>query len=161
MTSRSRPAALALPPTFSATYSLLCLHVFMLLVRLRAEGNDGADLAQILYEGFQDDVELRVHAEGVKVGDFQPCHPALPVHSGGSEVQAVCCSPMASWGWRPPGLIDRCEVNGCDNALPTQVRVSKWLKELEKMFYGACEAYEKARCENGAALQSSAFGTSC
>ena len=24
-----------------------------------------------------------------------------------------------------------------------QVRVSKWLKELEKMFYGACEAYEK------------------
>ena len=39
----------------------------MLLVRLRAEGNDGADLAQVLYEGFQDDVELRVHAEGVKV----------------------------------------------------------------------------------------------
>ena len=66
----SRPflAALALPQTFAATYSLLCLHVFMLLVRLRAEGNDGADLAQILYEGFQDDVELRVHAEGVKVG---------------------------------------------------------------------------------------------
>ena len=63
-----RAAALALPPTFAATYSLLCLHVFMLLVRLRAEGNDGADLAQILYEGFQDDVELRVHAEGVKVG---------------------------------------------------------------------------------------------
>jgi len=27
-----------------------------------------------------------------------------------------------------------------------QVRVSKWLKELEKMFYGACEAYEKVRC---------------
>ena len=65
--ARPRPAALALPPTFAATYSLLCLHVFMLLVRLRAEGNDGADLAQILYEGFQDDVELRVHAEGVKV----------------------------------------------------------------------------------------------
>ena len=60
-------AALALPSTFAATHSLLCLHVFMLLVRLREEGNDGADLAQILYEGFQDDVELRVHAEGVKV----------------------------------------------------------------------------------------------
>ena len=26
-----------------------------------------------------------------------------------------------------------------------QVRVSKWLKELEKGFYGACESYEKAR----------------
>ena len=27
--------------------------------------------------------------------------------------------------------------------LLVQVRVGKWLKELEKMFYGACEAYEK------------------
>ena len=26
-----------------------------------------------------------------------------------------------------------------------QVRVSKWLKELEKGFYGACESYEKVR----------------
>ena len=57
----------------------------MLLVRLREEGNDGADLAQILYEGFQDDVELRVHAEGVKVKHIardQPLpdtarHPAI------------------------------------------------------------------------------------
>lgn len=41
--------------------------MWLLLVRLRAEGDDGRDLTQILYEGFQDDVELRVHAEGVKV----------------------------------------------------------------------------------------------
>jgi len=27
-----------------------------------------------------------------------------------------------------------------------QVRVSKWLKDLEKMFYGGCESYEKVRC---------------
>ena len=58
--------------SFAATHSLLCVHVWLLLVRLRAEGQDGADLAQILYEGFQDDVELRVHAAGVKVP-----HPAL------------------------------------------------------------------------------------
>lgn len=83
-------AALGLPQTFAATHSLLCLHIWLLLVRLKLEGEDGAELAQILYEGFQDDVELRVHAEGVKV------------------------------------------------------RVSKWLKELEKGFYGACESYEKA-----------------
>lgn len=56
-----------LPETFAATHSLLCLHIWLLLVRLKEEGEDGADLAQILYEGFQDDVELRVHAEGVKV----------------------------------------------------------------------------------------------
>lgn len=82
--------ALGLPDRFAATYSLLCLHVWLLLVRLRREGDDGRELAQILYEGFQDDVELRVHAEGVKV------------------------------------------------------RVNKWLKELERMFYGSCESYEKA-----------------
>jgi len=70
-------AALALPSTFAATHSLLCLHVFMLLVRLREEGNDGADLAQILYEGFQDDVELRVHAEGVKVPSSPETGPDL------------------------------------------------------------------------------------
>lgn len=62
-----RRAALGLPDRFAATYSLLCLHVWLLLVRLRREGDDGRELAQILYEGFQDDVELRVHAEGVKV----------------------------------------------------------------------------------------------
>lgn len=82
--------AIGLPDKFSSTYSLLCLHVWMVLVRLRLEKADGKDLAQAMYEDFTDDVELRVHAEGVKV------------------------------------------------------RVQKWLKELEKMFYGSCESYEKA-----------------
>ena len=63
-------AALGLPDRFVATYSLLCLHVWLLLVRLRREGDDGRELAQILYEAFQDDVEIRVHAEGVKVMFF-------------------------------------------------------------------------------------------
>lgn len=53
--------------TFAATQSLLCVHIWLLLVRLRAEGEPGAELAQTLYDGFQDDVEMRVHAEGVKV----------------------------------------------------------------------------------------------
>ena len=60
-------AALGLPVKFSSTYSLLCLHIWMVLVRLRAEGLDGKDLAQAMYEDFTDDVEMRVHAEGVKV----------------------------------------------------------------------------------------------
>jgi hypothetical protein len=46
---------------------MLCLHIWLLLVRLRAEGEDGKELAQMLYENFTDDVEMRVRAEGVKV----------------------------------------------------------------------------------------------
>jgi hypothetical protein len=29
------------------------------------------------------------------------------------------------------------------------VRVSKWLKDLERMFYGSCESYEKVRSVQG------------
>jgi hypothetical protein len=46
---------------------MLCLHVWLLLVRLRAEGADGKALAQVLYDEFQDDVEKRARAAGVKV----------------------------------------------------------------------------------------------
>lgn len=73
-------AALGLPDRFAATYSLLCLHVWLLLVRLRREGDDGRELAQILYEAFQDDVEIRVHAEGVKVTSFS--HSSAPEWGG-------------------------------------------------------------------------------
>ena len=75
---------------FADTHALLCLHVWLLLVRLRAEGGNGAQAAQLLYDFFSDDAEVRVRAAGVRV------------------------------------------------------RVSKWLAELEKMFYGAATAYDKA-----------------
>lgn len=57
---------------FATIYSMLCLHVWLVLVRLRVEGKDGKDLAQMMYENFQEDVELRVRAEGVKVERLQP-----------------------------------------------------------------------------------------
>lgn len=60
-------SAMDLEYRFATTYSLLCLHVWLILVRLRAEGKNGKDLAQMMYENFQEDVELRVRAEGVKV----------------------------------------------------------------------------------------------
>ncbi len=60
-------AAFGLEHKFATTYSLLCLHVWLTLVRLRVEGKDGKDLAQIMYDNFQEDVEIRVRAEGVKV----------------------------------------------------------------------------------------------
>ena len=43
------------------------LHVWLVLRRLREEGESGKALAQTLYDTFQDDVEHRVHAEGVRV----------------------------------------------------------------------------------------------
>jgi cytochrome b pre-mRNA-processing protein 3 len=59
--------SLGLKDNFADKYSLLVLHVWMLLVRLRSEGADGKHLAQLMYENFQDDVEVRVRAAGVKV----------------------------------------------------------------------------------------------
>lgn len=46
---------------------MLCLHVWMLLARLRPEGPDGKRLAQMMYDDFQEDVETRVRAAGVQV----------------------------------------------------------------------------------------------
>ncbi len=65
--------------------------MWLLLVRLRAEGDDGRDLTQILYEGFQDDVELRVHAEGVKV-----C--TLPNFSASCTTSSCTCTVRARRG---------------------------------------------------------------
>ena len=59
--------AFGLEYRFATTYSLLCLHVWLALVRLRVEAKDGKDLAQMMYDNFQEDVEIRVRAEGVKV----------------------------------------------------------------------------------------------
>ena len=66
-------AAFGLEYRFATTYSLLCLHVWLALVRLRAEGKDGKDLAQMMYDNFQEDVEIRVRGEGVKVAPFSCC----------------------------------------------------------------------------------------
>lgn len=52
---------------FQTTHGLLALHVWLLLVRLRAEGGDGKRQAQMMYELFTDDVEMRVRGAGVQV----------------------------------------------------------------------------------------------
>ena len=36
-----------IPPEFQQTHSSLCLHIWLLLVRLRAEGKEGKQLAQV------------------------------------------------------------------------------------------------------------------
>ena len=60
-------AAIGLEKRFAHEYSILCIHVWLLLLRLRQEGKEGAELAQMMYEDFQEDVEMRVRASGVKV----------------------------------------------------------------------------------------------
>lgn len=49
------------------TYAMLCIHMWMTLVRLRSEGKPGKDLTQLVYDNFQDNVEHRVRAAGVMV----------------------------------------------------------------------------------------------
>lgn len=59
--------AFGLEENFANKYALLSIHIWLCLVRLRSEGKEGKELAQLLYENFTDDVEIRVRAAGVKV----------------------------------------------------------------------------------------------
>lgn len=58
--------SLGVEPTFRGTHAMIVLHVWMVLLRLRKEGEAGKGVSQAMYDTFQDDVEYRVHAEGVK-----------------------------------------------------------------------------------------------
>lgn len=54
----------------------------------------------------------------------------------------VCCwwvSFESNWMW----FSRQHEIKAIERCF--QVRVQKWLKELEKMFYGSCESYEKVQ----------------
>jgi len=53
--------------TFASAHAMRIVHVWMCLGRLRKEGEDGKKFSQMFYEAFQDDVERRVHEEGVRV----------------------------------------------------------------------------------------------
>ncbi|WOH01317.1 hypothetical protein DCAR_0520699 [Daucus carota subsp. sativus] len=79
-----------LEKTFRTNFSLLVLHMWLILHRLKEEGDEAADLAQNLYEIYNHDVELRVYNAGVNL------------------------------------------------------LLARWMKELEKIFYGSVAAYEAA-----------------
>eukprot|EP00238_Polyblepharides_amylifera_P011004 CAMPEP_0196594464 /NCGR_PEP_ID=MMETSP1081-20130531/78471_1 /TAXON_ID=36882 /ORGANISM="Pyramimonas amylifera, Strain CCMP720" /LENGTH=213 /DNA_ID=CAMNT_0041918745 /DNA_START=433 /DNA_END=1074 /DNA_ORIENTATION=+ len=59
--------ALKLENDFRPQFALLTLHVWLVLARLRKEGDDGRLLGQALYDIFWVDIEQRVHDAGVKV----------------------------------------------------------------------------------------------
>ncbi|KAL9409368.1 hypothetical protein AB3S75_047709 [Citrus x aurantiifolia] len=79
-----------LEKTFRMTFSLLVLHMWFCLRRLKEEGKEGVELGQNLYEIYNHDVELRVSKAGVNL------------------------------------------------------LLSKWMKELEKIFYGNIVAFDAA-----------------
>ena len=55
------------PNDFQHRHAMLCLHVWMVLKRLRSEGKPGKKISQIMYDDFQDDVEHMVRNAGVQV----------------------------------------------------------------------------------------------
>ncbi|KAG8638519.1 ubiquinol-cytochrome-c reductase complex assembly factor 1 isoform X2 [Manihot esculenta] len=79
-----------LEKTFKMTFSLLVLHMWLCLRRLKQEGKEGVEFGQYLYEIYNHDVELRVSKAGVNL------------------------------------------------------LLTKWMKELEKIFYGNIVAYDAA-----------------
>lgn len=56
-----------LEKTFKITYSLLVLHMWLVLRRLKAEGKEGVDLGQYVYEIYNHNVEVRVSKAGVNL----------------------------------------------------------------------------------------------
>ncbi|XP_051138495.1 uncharacterized protein LOC127256501 [Andrographis paniculata] len=82
--------AFSLEKTFKTTFSLLVLHMWLILRRLKEEGKEGVELGQYLYEIYNHDLELRVSKAGVNL------------------------------------------------------LLTKWMKELEKIFYGNIVAYDAA-----------------
>eukprot|EP00250_Pteridium_aquilinum_P012147 c20535_g1_i1 orf=492-1334(-) len=79
-----------LEKSFRTTHAMLVLHMWLLLVRIKAEKPDGSEFSQSLYILYNEDLEKRVVAAGVKM------------------------------------------------------LFSKTMTELEKIFYGSVQAYDKA-----------------
>ncbi len=58
---------LGLEHSFRTEHAMFVLHVWLVLARLRREGDSGKAISQMFYDTFQEEVEKRVHREGVKV----------------------------------------------------------------------------------------------
>lgn len=53
--------------TFKTTFSLLVLHMWMCLRRLKEEGQEGVEFGQFVYEIYNHNLEMRVSKAGVSV----------------------------------------------------------------------------------------------
>lgn len=111
-------AVFNLEKTFKTTFSLLVLHMWLFLRRLKEEGKEGVEFGQYLYEIYNHDVELRVSKAGVYDWDLFTF-----IFCGGLHVYHF------SWS----------SLNRQVNLLLT-----RWMKDLEKIFYGNIVAYDTA-----------------
>lgn len=60
-----------LEETFKTNFSLLVLHMWLCLRRLKDEGKEGVELGQYLYEIYNHDLELKVSKAGVSISSSQ------------------------------------------------------------------------------------------
>jgi len=58
-----------LPNTFQTWFSVTQLHLWMIIARLRRDGQDGQAAASALMDAFISDIELRMGALGVRLPD--------------------------------------------------------------------------------------------
>ncbi|KAK8943499.1 hypothetical protein KSP40_PGU000615 [Platanthera guangdongensis] len=104
-----------LEKTFKTTFSMLVLHMWLFLRRLKEEGKEGSEFGQHLYEIYNHDLEMRVSKAG----------PSKVMERKTSE---------------------RCAGNrdGFQNRRSVNLLLIKWMKELEKIFYGNIVVYDDA-----------------
>lgn len=70
ITQVDKPAiynAFSLEKTFKTTFSLLVLHMWLCLRRLKEDGKEGVEFGQYVYEIYNHDLELRVSKAGVNL----------------------------------------------------------------------------------------------
>ncbi|GAQ87989.1 hypothetical protein KFL_003920080 [Klebsormidium nitens] len=97
--------AVHLPVTFRTTYSLLVLHVWLCLVRLRKDGPErGAPVGQMLYDLFQHDVEKRVVKEGVTMNTSAYLRDLEKYFYGAASAYDDATAPTAAAGDLPQAL---------------------------------------------------------
>ncbi|MQM07516.1 hypothetical protein Taro_040351 [Colocasia esculenta] len=158
-----------LEKTFKTTFSLLVIHMWLVLRRLKEEGNEGVDFGQYLYEIYNHDLELRVSRAGMSetAGDrltavlaVLTCFVLPAQHQPDSPSAATLCAasawflscgtsvhlqlhqvqPMEGAAW--PGDHENDGLK--KRSLFVNLLLTKWMKDLEKIFYGNIVAYDSA-----------------
>lgn len=90
----------SLEKTFKTTFSLLVLHMWLCLRRLKGEGKEGVELGQYLYEIYNHDLELRVSKAGVSDPIFISLSEILQSGLLLLQIFLVCNKFLSTrWSW--------------------------------------------------------------
>ncbi len=134
------------PKVFYSTYTLLAIHVWLIIHRLAARNDrDARFFKQRFYNHFQADVERRIYDAGVQVRGAVWCGCPGGLRSlvgraggvwqcvGGPPSHQTSCSAVIVW-W-----CDRGDAIVC----AAQIGVTKWLKKLEAVFYSCGLSFDR------------------